>query len=87
MRLIVGTGLQTACDVVTTGAHDSSSGTYLYAGGDGDGTVESRRALDGFAADAPNVKLLQGVTHGQLMSSPETLAYLRGELAGERLVR
>jgi pimeloyl-ACP methyl ester carboxylesterase len=86
LHLIAGTGLSTPSGVVTEGEHDASRGTYLDTGAAGDGTVELSRVLDGTPADAPNVMILPGVTHGQLMSSPRLLAYLRGQLAAEALV-
>lgn len=86
LRLIAGTGLATPSGVVTEGDHDMSRGTYLDTGAPGDGTVELSRVLEGTPAHAPNVTILPGVTHGQLMNSPRFLAYLRSELAADPLV-
>ena len=84
LHLIVGTGLKTPSSVVTMGEHDSSRGVYFD--GDGDGTVETSRNLDGTDARAANVKLLHGVPHGKLMSNEQFLPYFLGELSGQRLV-
>ena len=84
LHLIAGTGLKTPSGVVTTGAHDASRGSYTY--GDGDGTVELSRNLDGVSPSAPNVKLLHGVPHGKLMGNAQFLSYFVAELSGRRLV-
>jgi pimeloyl-ACP methyl ester carboxylesterase len=83
LHLIVGTGLETPSGVVTTGDHDTSQGSYTYLEGDGDGTVETRRNLDGVPATAPNVKLLHNIPHGQLMGSAPFLKYIVKELASQ----
>jgi pimeloyl-ACP methyl ester carboxylesterase len=86
LHLIVGTGLKTPSGVVTTGSHDASLGYYTYEDGDGDGTVEASRNLDGVPSSAPNVKLLHGVPHGKLMGNAQFLSYFLAELSGQRMV-
>jgi pimeloyl-ACP methyl ester carboxylesterase len=86
LRLIAGIGLATPDGVITDGDHDTSQGTYLDDGAEGDGTVELARVLEGTPRDASNVKLLPGVTHGKLMGSHSFLAYFHAQLAGGRLV-
>jgi pimeloyl-ACP methyl ester carboxylesterase len=83
LHLIVGTGLKTPSGVITTGDHDTSQGSYTYLEGDGDGTVETRRNLDGIPATASNVKLLHQIPHGQLMGSAPFLKYIVQELASQ----
>ena len=72
--------------MVTTGDHDASQGYYTYVNGDGDGTVEASRNLDGVPSTAVNVKLLHGIPHGKLMGSPPFLSYIVGELARRQLL-
>jgi hypothetical protein len=86
LRLVAGTGLATPSGVITEGEHDASRGTYLDTGAAGDGTVELARVLEETPLNAPNVKILPGVTHGKLMGNALFLAYLRTQLAGESLV-
>lgn len=85
LRLILGKGLKTPSGVVTAGGHDHSSGTYTYPGGDGDGTVEAARVLQGLPESAPNVKVLHGVPHGKLMGNKPFLSYLVADLSGQRM--
>jgi hypothetical protein len=86
LRLILSTGLKTPSGVTTSGEHDTSRGVYTYDDGDGDGTVEARRVLEGLSASAPNVKVLHGIPHGKLMSNSQFLPYFLQELSGQPLV-
>jgi pimeloyl-ACP methyl ester carboxylesterase len=87
LRLILSRGLKTASGVVTAGEHDASTGTYTYLEGDGDGTVEARRVLEGLPENASNVKVLHGVPHGKLMGNAPFLSYLVAELSGQKMTQ
>jgi predicted alpha/beta-hydrolase family hydrolase len=88
LRVIVGTGLKTPTGIITEGAHDFSLARYTYApDNDGDETVTSLSALDDLHATSTNVKLIEQVTHGKLMSDRQFLDYFCGELAREEVVK
>jgi hypothetical protein len=74
--------------VITEGAHDSSLARYTYEpDNDGDETVTASSALDDLHANAANVKLMIGVTHGKLVTDDAFLTYFYGELAHESMVK
>lgn len=84
LKVVVGTGLKTPTGIITEGAHDFSLARYTYEpDNDGDETVTGASALDDFHATPANVKLLNGVPHGKLMTDRQFLDYLYGELAPE----
>jgi pimeloyl-ACP methyl ester carboxylesterase len=86
LHVILGTGLKTPTGVITEGAHDNSRARYTYEpGSDGDETVTSASVLDDLPAIDKNVKLLNGVPHGRLMTDPNFLDYFYQELANEPL--
>jgi hypothetical protein len=87
LRVVLGTGLKTPTGIITEGSHDASLARFTYGpDNDGDETVTGTSALDDFHGTPDTVKLLNGVTHGQLMSDPQFLAYLWDALAAEPLV-
>jgi hypothetical protein len=60
---------------------------YTYApDNDGDETVTGTSALDDLHGTPDTVKLLQGVSHGKLMSDPQFLTWFWSELANQPLV-
>jgi hypothetical protein len=88
LKVVVGTGLKTPTGVITEGTHDNATARYTYEpDNDGDETVTSISALDDLRAGAKNVKLLNGVTHGKLMTDPNFLDYFYGELSHEPMVQ
>ena len=87
LRVILGTGLKTPTGIITEGAHDFSLARFTYApDNDGDETVTGTSALDDFHGTPETVKLLDGVSHGQLMSDRQFLNYFWGELSKEPVV-
>jgi hypothetical protein len=87
LRVVLGTGLKTPTGIITEGSHDASLARFTYGpDNDGDETVTGTSALDDFHGTPDTVKLLNGVTHGQLMTDPQFLAYLWDALAAEPLV-
>jgi predicted alpha/beta-hydrolase family hydrolase len=87
LRVVVGTGLKTPTGVITEGAHDSSLSRYTYApDNDGDETVTGASALDDFHGTPDTVKLLNGVSHGQLMNDRQFLTWFWNELSNQPLV-
>jgi pimeloyl-ACP methyl ester carboxylesterase len=88
LRVVVGTGLKTPTGVITEGSHDASKARYTYEpGNDGDQTVTSASALDDLHSGAKNVKLLNGVSHGKLMTDPTFLDYFFNELSSEPMAQ
>ncbi len=84
LKVIIGTGLQTATGVITEGAHDAAQARYTYEpDNDGDETVTSTSALDDLHPAAPNLVQLKGVSHGKLMTDRKFLDYFYKELARE----
>jgi pimeloyl-ACP methyl ester carboxylesterase len=87
LHVVIGTGLKTPTGVITEGAHDASIARYTYApDNDGDETVTGTSALDDLHPSASNVKLINRVTHGKLMSDPQFVRYLYTNLAREPMV-
>jgi pimeloyl-ACP methyl ester carboxylesterase len=87
LRVVLGTGLKTPTGIITEGAHDSSLARFTYGpDNDGDETVTGTSALDDFHGTPDTVKLLNGVTHGQLLSDPQFLTYFWDQLSAEPLV-
>jgi hypothetical protein len=87
LRVVLGTGLKTPTGLITEGAHDATLARFTYGpDNDGDETVTGTSALDDFHGTPDTVKLLDGVTHGQLMTDPQFLGYIWGQLANEPLV-
>jgi pimeloyl-ACP methyl ester carboxylesterase len=88
LRVILGTGIKTPTGIITEGSHDSSTARYTYApDNDGDETVTSASALDDLRAGDKNVKQLNGVSHGKLMTNEGFLDYFYGELSAEPLAQ
>jgi pimeloyl-ACP methyl ester carboxylesterase len=86
LRVIYGAGLKTPTGIITEGSHDDSKSRYTYEPGiDGDETVTTPSALDDLPAGAKNVKKLDGVTHGKLMTDEHFLDYFYSELANQPL--
>jgi hypothetical protein len=84
LKLVLGTGLKTPTGIITEGAHDASLARYTYEpDNDGDETVTSTSALDDLHAAPNQVKLLDGVTHGKLMTDRLFLDYFYSELSHE----
>ena len=84
LKMVVGTGLKTPTGVITEGAHDACSARYTYEpDNDGDETVTGVSVLDDLHPAAKNLKLLNGVTHGRLMTDSHFLDYFYGELSNE----
>lgn len=87
LKVVVGTGLKTPTGIITEGAHDFSLARYTYAPDyDGDETVTGTSALDDLHPTPDNVKLLNQVTHGKLMTDPQFLDYFYGELSREPML-
>jgi hypothetical protein len=87
LKVVVGTGLKTPTGVISEGAHDFSLARYTYApDNDGDETVTGASALDDLHGTPDTVKLLAGVTHGQLMNDRQFLTWFWAELANQPLV-
>jgi len=86
LHVVVGAGLKTPSGVITEGAHDACTSRYTYEPGiDGDETVTTVSALDDLAAGDKNVKMVNGVSHGKLMTNAQFLNYLFSQLAAEPL--
>lgn len=84
LRIIMGTGLKTPTGIITEGAHDASLARYTYEpDNDGDETVTGQSVLDDLHPAPNRIKLLNGVTHGKLMTDPRFLDYFYGELSHE----
>jgi pimeloyl-ACP methyl ester carboxylesterase len=84
LKVVAGTGIKTPTGVITEGAHDSSLARYTYEpDNDGDETVTGASVLDDLHPAPGQLKLLSGVTHGKLMTDPQFLDYLYGELSHE----
>jgi pimeloyl-ACP methyl ester carboxylesterase len=87
LKVVVGTGLKTPTGVITEGAHDASLARYTYApDNDGDETVTGASALDDLHGTPDTVKLLNGVSHGQLMNDRQFLTWFWAELSNQPLV-
>jgi pimeloyl-ACP methyl ester carboxylesterase len=87
LKVVIGTGLKTPTGLITEGAHDFCTARYTYApDNDGDETVTGVSALDDLHPAADNVKLLDGVTHGKLMTDPQFLDYFYLELSHQAMV-
>jgi hypothetical protein len=88
LRVVVGTGLRTPTGIITEGAHDFSLARYTYApDNDGDETVTALSTLDDLHGTAANVKLLERVSHGKLMTDRQFLDYFCEELSHEQVVK
>jgi len=84
LKVVVGTGLKTPTGIITEGAHDASLARYTYEpDNDGDETVTGASALDDLHPGHDQIKLLNGVTHGKLMTDPHFLDYFYNELSAE----
>jgi hypothetical protein len=84
LKVVIGTGIKTPTGIITQGAHDFSLARYTYEpDNDGDETVTAASALDDLRAAPGQVKLLNGVPHGKLMTDRHFLDYLYGELSRE----
>jgi pimeloyl-ACP methyl ester carboxylesterase len=87
LKVVVGTGLKTPTGIITEGSHDFAFGRFTYGpDNDGDETVTGTSALDDLHGTPDGVKLLEGVSHGKLMSDPQFLTYFWKELSAEPLV-
>ncbi len=87
MKVIVGTGLKTPTGIITEGSHDASEARYTYEpDNDGDETVTGASALDDLHPTSENVKLLNNVAHGKLMTDRQFLEYLYKELSRQTMV-
>src|ERR1700683_3757343 len=84
LKIVVGIGIKTPTGIITEGAHDSSLARYTYEpDNDGDETVTAASALDDLHPASGQVKWLNGVSHGKLMTDPQFLDYFYGELSRE----
>jgi len=84
LKVIVGTGIKTPTGIITEGAHDASIARYTYEpDNDGDETVTGVSALDDLHPSPKNIKLLNGVTHGKLLTDRHFLDYFYSELSIE----
>lgn len=84
LKVVIGTGIKTPTGIITEGAHDSSLARYTYEpDNDGDETVTGTSVLDDLHPVPGQIKLLNRVTHGKLMTDPDFLDYLYGELSHE----
>ena len=84
LKVIVGTGIKTPTGIITEGAHDSSLARYTYEpDNDGDETVTGASVLDDLHPAPNQVKLLNRVPHGKLMTDPHFLDYFYIELSHE----
>jgi pimeloyl-ACP methyl ester carboxylesterase len=87
LKVVAGTGIKTPTGVITEGAHDSSLARYTYEpDNDGDETVTGASVLDDLHPAPGQVKWLNGVPHGKLMTDPQFLDYFYGELSHEPVV-
>ena len=83
----MGTGIKTPTGIITEGSHDSSLARYTYEpDNDGDETVTGASVLDDLHPAPDHVKLLNGVTHGRLMTDRRFLDYFYDELSREPMV-
>ncbi len=88
LKVVVGTGLKTPTGIITEGAHDFSLARYTYEpDNDGDETVTGISALDDLHPATTGVKLLNGVTHGKLMSDRQFLDYFCAEMSHETMLK
>jgi hypothetical protein len=86
LKVIVGTGIKTPTGIITEGAHDASLARYTYEpDNDGDETVTGVSALDDLHPSPKNIKLLNGVSHGKLLTDRHFLDYFYSELSAEPL--
>lgn len=86
LHVVFSAGLKTPAGIITEGSHDDTTSRYTYEPGlDGDETVTTVSALDDLHATDKNVKTLNNVSHGHLMTDEQFLNYLFGELANEPL--
>ena len=84
LKVVMGTGIKTPTGIITEGAHDSSLARYTYEPDyDGDETVTGASVLDDLHPAPNHIKLLNGVTHGKLMTDRLFLDYFYGELSSE----
>jgi hypothetical protein len=84
LKVVMGTGLKTPTGLISEGAHDSSLARYTYEpDNDGDETVTGASAMDDLHPSPDHVKLLNGVSHGKLMTDHRFLEYFYGELSHE----
>jgi pimeloyl-ACP methyl ester carboxylesterase len=84
LKMVVGTGMQTPTGIITEGAHEASVARYTYEpDNDGDETVTSASALDDLHPAPGQIKLLNGVSHGKLMTDRNFLDYFYRELSKE----
>ncbi len=84
LKVVIGTGLKTPTGIITEGSHDSSQARYTYEpDNDGDETVTGASALDDLHPASNQLKLLNGVSHGKLMTDPHFLDYFYNELSHE----
>ena len=87
LKVVMGTGIKTPTGIITQGAHDSSLARYTYEpDNDGDETVTGASVLDDLHPAPDHVKLLNGVTHGRLMTDRRFLDYFYDELSREPMV-
>jgi pimeloyl-ACP methyl ester carboxylesterase len=87
LNIIMGTGSKTPTGVITEGAHDFCTARYTYApDNDGDETVTSVSVLDDLHPAPENVKMLDKVSHGKLMTDPQFLNYFYLQLSTAPLV-
>jgi hypothetical protein len=84
LKVVAGTGIKTPTGVISEGAHDSSLARYTYEpDNDGDETVTGASVLDDLHPAPDHLKLLNGVSHGKLMTDPGFLDYFYSELSHE----
>jgi len=88
LKVVVGTGIKTPTGVISEGAHDASLARYTYEpDNDGDETVTGVSALDDLHPAPDQIKLLNGVSHGKLMTDPQFLDYFYTELSHEPMAQ
>jgi pimeloyl-ACP methyl ester carboxylesterase len=87
LRIVMGVGLKTPTGVITEGAHDFTTSRYTYEpDNDGDETVTSASVLDDLHPAPENLKELERVSHGKLMTDRLFLDYLYHQLSPEPMV-
>jgi pimeloyl-ACP methyl ester carboxylesterase len=84
LKIVLGTGLKTPTGIITEGAHDFCTARFTYAPDyDGDETVTGASVLDDLHPAPANLQLLTRVPHGKLVTDPQFLDYIYGELSNE----
>ncbi len=84
LKVVMGVGSKTPTGIITEGSHDASVARYTYEpDNDGDETVTGASVLDDLHPAPDHLKLLEGVSHGKLMTDRHFLDYLYNELSSE----